>query len=78
MRVTDEFMQAVVDDREWTTRKITTGESAETYRARHLMRKIAEAAWRCGDPGMQFDTTINRWHTCKATAPINASSPSSE
>ncbi len=78
VRVTDEFMQAVVDDRDWTTRKITTGEPARTYRARDLMRKIAEAAWQCGDPGMQFDTTINRWHTCKATAPIHASNPCSE
>jgi ribonucleoside-diphosphate reductase alpha chain len=78
VRVTDEFMQAVVEDRDWTTRKVTTGEPVNTYRARELMRKIAAAAWQCGDPGMQFDTTINRWHPCKATASINASNPCSE
>jgi ribonucleoside-diphosphate reductase alpha chain len=78
VRVTDEFMQAVVEDKEWTTRKIITGEPAKSYRARDLMKEIAEAAWQCGDPGMQFDTTINKWHTAKATAPINASNPCSE
>src|ERR1700693_5233841 len=78
VRVTDEFMQAVVDDVDWVTRKVTTGESMKTYRARELMRKIAEAAWHCGDPGMQFDTTINKWHTSKATGPINAANPCSE
>jgi ribonucleoside-diphosphate reductase alpha chain len=78
VRVTDEFMKAVVEDKEWTTRKIITGEPAQTYRARDLMKKIAEAAWQCGDPGMQFHTTINKWHTSKATAPINASNPCSE
>src|SRR5579872_530922 len=59
-------------------RMVTSGEPANTYRARDLMRKITEAAWQCGDPGMQFDTTINRWHTCKATGRINASNPCSE
>jgi len=78
VRVTDEFMKAVVEDKEWTTRKISTGEPAKSYRARDLMKKIAEAAWQCGDPGMQFHTTINKWHTSKATAPINASNPCSE
>jgi ribonucleoside-diphosphate reductase alpha chain len=78
VRVTDEFMKAVVEDKEWATRKISTGEPAKTYRARDLMKKIAEAAWQCGDPGMQFHTTINKWHTSKATAPINASNPCSE
>jgi ribonucleoside-diphosphate reductase alpha chain len=78
VRVTDEFMKAVVEDKEWTTRQISTGEPAKTYRARDLMKKIAEAAWQCGDPGMQFHTTINKWHTSKATAPINASNPCSE
>ena len=67
VRVTDEFMKAVVEDQDWATRNISTGEPAKTYRARDLMSKIAEAAWQCGDPGMQFDTTINKWHTCKAT-----------
>ena len=78
VRVSDEFMKAVVEDRDWTTRKISTGETAKTYRARDLMKKIAEAAWQCGDPGMQFHTNINKWHTSKATAPINASNPCSE
>src|SRR5437773_12563289 len=57
---------------------VWTADPAETYRARELMPQIAEAAWQCGNPGMQFDTTINRWHPCKATAPINASNPCSE
>ena len=78
VRVSDEFMKAVVEDKDWATRHISTGEVAKTYRARDLMKMIAEAAWQCGDPGMQFDTTINKWHTSKATAPINASNPCSE
>jgi ribonucleoside-diphosphate reductase alpha chain len=78
VRVTDEFMKAVVEDKEWTTRQISTGEPAKTYRACALMKKIAEAAWQCGDPGIQFHTTINKWHTSRATAPINASNPCSE
>ncbi|HTS58587.1 MAG TPA: vitamin B12-dependent ribonucleotide reductase, partial [Terriglobales bacterium] len=78
VRVTDDFMRAVAEGQEWTTRIVTSGEPANTYRARDLMRKIAEAAWQCGDPGIQFDTTINNWHTCKATGRINASNPCSE
>ena len=78
VRVTDEFMKAVVDDKDWTTQRVSNGEVAQTYRARDLMKKIAEAAWQCGDPGMQFHTTVNKWHTSKATAPINASNPCSE
>ena len=78
VRVSDEFMKAVVEDKEWTTREVSTGKPAKTYRARDLMKKIADAAWQCGDPGMQFHTTINKWHTSKATAPINASNPCSE
>ena len=78
VRVTDEFMQAVANDGDWVTRAITTGEPMETYKARDLMRMIAESAYICGDPGMQYDTTINRWHTSKNTAPINASNPCSE
>jgi ribonucleoside-diphosphate reductase alpha chain len=78
VRVTDEFMKAVVEDKEWTTHKVFSGEPAKTCRARDLMKEIAEAAWQCGDPGMQFHTTINKWHTSKATAPINASNPCSE
>jgi ribonucleoside-diphosphate reductase alpha chain len=78
VRVTDDFMKAVVSDADWSTRRITDGSAAETFRARDLMHKIAQAAWQCGDPGMQFHTTINKWHPCKATAPINASNPCSE
>jgi len=78
VRVTDDFMRAVESDREWSTHEVTSGKVANTYRARDLMRKIAEAAHQCGDPGMQFDTTVNRWHTSKNTGRINASNPCSE
>ena len=78
VRVTDEFMRAVLDDGEWQTRSVTTGEVMDTYKARGLMRMIAEGTWVCGDPGMQFDTTVNDWHTCSDTARINASNPCSE
>jgi ribonucleoside-diphosphate reductase alpha chain len=78
VRVTDEFMRAVLDDGEWTTKAVVGGAPMETYKARDLMRQIAEGTWICGDPGMQFDTTINDWHTCPNTARINASNPCSE
>jgi ribonucleoside-diphosphate reductase alpha chain len=78
VRVTDEFMRAVLDDGEWQTRAVLSGEVMDTYRARDLMRMIAEATWVCGDPGMQFDTTVNDWHTCPNSARINASNPCSE
>ena len=78
VRVSDDFMKAVVEDKDWATHHISTGAVAKVYRARDLMKMIAESAWQCGDPGMQFDTTINKWHTSKATAPINASNPCSE
>ncbi len=78
VRVTDEFMRAVLDDGEWHTRSVTTGEVVDTYKARELMRQIAEGTWVCGDPGMQFDSTVNDWHTCSNTARINASNPCSE
>ncbi|HVS14636.1 MAG TPA: vitamin B12-dependent ribonucleotide reductase [Thermoanaerobaculia bacterium] len=78
VRVPDEFMRAVVEDAEWTTRAVTDGRPMERLRARDLMRSIAESTWVCGDPGMQFDTTINEWHTCSNTARINASNPCSE
>jgi ribonucleoside-diphosphate reductase alpha chain len=78
VRVTDEFMRAVLDGADWTTRAVTTGAPMEAYKARELMRMIAEGTWICGDPGMQFDTTINDWHTCPNTARINASNPCSE
>ena len=75
VRVTDDFMQAVVEDRDWQTRAVTTGEPVETFKALDLLRMIADATWACGDPGMQFDTTINDWHPCSNTGRINASNP---
>jgi ribonucleoside-diphosphate reductase alpha chain len=78
VRVTDEFMQAVIDDKEWVTPSVTTGEPLGRYLARDLLGKISESTYICGDPGMQFDTTINRWHTSKASGRINASNPCSE
>jgi ribonucleoside-diphosphate reductase alpha chain len=78
VRVTDEFMQAVLEDRDWQLKSVTTGEVARTVKARELMRQISEATWECADPGMQFDTTINRWHTAPNTGRINASNPCSE
>ena len=78
VRVSNEFMRAVEEDGEWTTHAIVDGRPMDTYRARDLMRKIAEGTHVCGDPGMQFDTTINDWHTCKSTDRIHASNPCSE
>ncbi len=78
VRVTDEFMSAVEHDEPWLTRLITTGEVAKEYRARDLMQEIAKAAWESGDPGMQYDTTINRWHTNPVTGRITTSNPCSE
>lgn len=78
VRVTDEFMAAVEQDEQWTTRYITTGEPAHEYRARDLMHEIATAAWESGDPGIQYDTTINRWHTNPNTGRITTSNPCSE
>ena len=78
VRVTDEFMQAVLEDRDWKLKAVTTGATLEATRARDLMRDIALAAWECADPGMQYDTTINEWHTCPASGRINASNPCSE
>jgi ribonucleoside-diphosphate reductase alpha chain len=78
VRVTDDFMRAVEEDRDWWTRNITDGTPVEKFRARDLMHEMADSAWHCGDPGMQYDTTINRWHTCKATDRIYASNPCSE
>ncbi|MDX1502218.1 MAG: vitamin B12-dependent ribonucleotide reductase, partial [Thermoanaerobaculia bacterium] len=78
VRARDEFLRAVEEDGEWVTRSVTDGSPARRYRARDLMRKIAESAWFCGDPGLQFDTTINDWHTCPATDRIRASNPCSE
>jgi ribonucleoside-diphosphate reductase alpha chain len=78
VRVSDEFMRAYENDGDFTTYTVKGHEPVKTYKAREIMRKIAEATWLCGDPGMQFDTTINRWHTSKNTARINASNPCSE
>jgi ribonucleoside-diphosphate reductase alpha chain len=78
IRATDEFMQAVVDDSDWWTRSVVNGQRVKRLKARDLMRNLAEATHQCGDPGMQFDTTINRWHTSKKTGRINASNPCSE
>ena len=78
VRVPDAFMEAFLNDGEWTTRLRTTGEAHQTYQARDLMRQIAQAAWSCADPGMQYDTTINRWHTCAGSGRINSSNPCSE
>jgi ribonucleoside-diphosphate reductase alpha chain len=78
VRVTDEYMQAVEDDRDWWTRNVNDGSPADKLRARELLKRISESAWHCGDPGMQYDSTVNRWHTCKNTARINASNPCSE
>jgi len=78
IRVPDEFMQAVVEDREWALRAVTSGRPIETVRARALMNAICQAAWACGDPGLQFDTTINDWNPVLATGRINASNPCSE
>ena len=78
VRVTDDFMRAVEEDRDWWTRNVTDGKPVEKYRARDLMQEMSESAWHCGDPGMQYDSTVNRWHTCKATDRINASNPCSE
>jgi ribonucleoside-diphosphate reductase alpha chain len=78
VRVTDDFMRAVIDDGVWQTKFVRTGDIAGEYRARDLLRMIAEAAHACGDPGMQFDTTVNLWHTCPASGRINASNPCSE
>jgi len=78
VRVTDEFMRAHEQDQDWKLKTVLTGETVDTIRARELMREIAQAAWECADPGMQYDTTINEWHTCPASGRINASNPCSE
>ncbi len=78
VRVTDDFMYAVVRDTDFSTRTVTDGSPVKTFKAKDLLHKISEATWHCGDPGMQYDTTVNRWHTSKNTARINASNPCSE
>lgn len=78
VRVSDDFMQAVADDADWNLLAVTTGETLKTVRARDLWHDIAQASWDCADPGLQFDTTINRWHTASETGPITGSNPCSE
>ena len=78
IRVTDDFMKAVESDALWHTRAVTDGSVMDTFRARELFSEIAESAWVCGDPGIQFDSTINRWHPCINTSRIHASNPCSE
>jgi ribonucleoside-diphosphate reductase alpha chain len=78
VRVTDEFMEAVINDEDWDLRAVTNGKAVKTIKARHLWRQIAEAAWECADPGLQFDTTINKWHTTPNAGRINGSNPCSE
>jgi len=79
VRVTDDFMKAVESDQTWTTHWVTTpSKPGPSYRAREMFQKMADAAWGCGDPGLQYDTTINRWHTCPNSGRINASNPCSE
>ncbi len=78
VRVTDDFMRAVAENRDWDLRAVTTGQAVKTVKARDIFRQIAESAWECADPGMQFDTTINRWHTTPNAGRINGSNPCSE
>src|SRR4249920_2323036 len=78
VRVTDDFMYAVLRDTDFSTRSVRDGRPMQTFKAKDLLYKISDATWRCGDPGMQFDTTVNRWHTSKNTNRINASNPCSE
>jgi ribonucleoside-diphosphate reductase alpha chain len=78
VRVTDEFMRAAAENRDWWTKNVIDGQPNEKLSARELLLKIADSTYHCGDPGMQYDTTVNRWHTCKNTARINASNPCSE
>jgi ribonucleoside-diphosphate reductase alpha chain len=78
VRVTDEFMRAAAEDQDWWTKNVLDGQPNEKLRARDLLFKISDSTWHCGDPGMQYDTTINRWHTSKNTDRINASNPCSE
>jgi len=78
VRCSDAFLRAGENDQEWTTRAVTTGRPMNTYKARTLLDKIALGTWLCGDPGVQYEDTIQRWHTCPNTAPINSSNPCSE
>jgi ribonucleoside-diphosphate reductase alpha chain len=78
VRVSDEYMHAAEENRDWWTKNVADGQPADKLSAKEMLRKISESTWQCGDPGMQYDTTVNRWHTCKNTGRINASNPCSE
>src|SRR5438045_4172126 len=78
VRASDEFMQAAIEGREWLTRSVTTGQPMHKKDAATLLGKIAEGTWICGDPGMQYDGAIQKWHTCKGTEPIHSTNPCSE
>src|SRR5260370_6664799 len=78
VRLSDDFMRAVIDDKEWKTKAVVDGRTVETYKARDMWREIADAAWICGDPGLQFDTTIQDWNVVPNTGRINATHPSAE
>src|SRR5438128_2696680 len=78
VRASDEFMQAAVEDKEWWTRSVTAGKPLQKKDARILLNKIAEGTWICGDPGLQYDGAIQKWHTCKGTEPIHSTNPCSE
>ena len=78
VRVTDDFMYSVLRDGDFSTRSVKDGHPVQTFKAREMLHKISDATWHCGDPGMQYDTTVNRWHTSKNTSRINASNPCSE
>src|SRR5438132_3816352 len=78
VRVSIDYMHAAIEGKEWWTHKVVTGERCERKDARTLLKKIAEGTYICGDPGMQFDSTIHKWHTCKGTARQNSTNPCSE
>jgi ribonucleoside-diphosphate reductase alpha chain len=78
VRVSDEYMHAAEENKDWWTKNVADGQPVDKLSAKEMLRKISESTWQCGDPGMQYDTTVNRWHTCKNTGRINASNPCSE
>jgi ribonucleoside-diphosphate reductase alpha chain len=78
VRLSDDFMEAVASDADWNLNAVTTGKPVKTVKARNIWRQIAEASWECADPGLQFDTTINKWHTTPNAGRINGSNPCSE
>ena len=78
VRVTDEFMQAAIDDKPWYTKAVTDGRVLEELSAKELLYGVAKGTWECGDPGLQYDGAIQKWHTCKAAGKIMSSNPCSE